>query len=509
MASFLIGPVVGEMSLNGSVVLLYSITEQLTLYISPICGAGNREGSKVIICPATYTLDCQSLCPCRLQIDGLEPGTVYSFQWAISNSGTNVYTHSVRMLSPDTSPSVFIISCNRPNLRNGTDLWAEMYRDMTLGDVLVHAGDQVYSDPVVIPLVAPTINRLTLGLISSSSIPSRESVYNDIAKIYQTNWMMQSTRQVLASVSNLMIKDDHEIVDDIIQIRYDKHPAFLIAKRAAIQAYHDFQLALRLTPPEPPSVDDCRNTSELDARSPLSYTVMVGGGAGVHLIDTTVQGFDREASISISLFLTIQGLKRAVISCGMIPLYLSNTSSQTSKLMYGQVPPSMFGQWNPKYSTDILNMLMNFRISNIPEHRVALTGGDWHAAMTGKIILSSDRFAQKYRDLYPNVDFNGCDIDFMVSSAITNICFKADMDNVVNIMNCKGDDALIPEFCVRSNPLLYGTTPKRNYGVVRISSLASFGVENKFGTPATLSARLKTIISFIYAILETAWYAMA
>ena len=499
----------GEMSLNGSVVLLYSITEQLTLDISTTDSGGRRVVSQVITCPATYTLDSQSFCPRRLRVDGLEPGVVYSLQWSNGTNSTNVYEHSIRMLSPNIYPNVFIISCNRPNLRNGTDLWADMYRDMTLGDVLVHAGDQVYTDPVVIPLLAPTIDRLTLGLISTSSIPSRESVYNDIAKIYQTNWMIPSTRMVLATVSNLMSKDDHEIVDDIIQIRYDNHPAFLIAKRAAIQAYHDFQLALRLTPPEPPVVDGCGNTRELDARSPLSYTVMLGGGAGIHLIDTTVQGFDYEASISISRFLAIQGLKRAVIACGMIPLSLSQTSSQTSKLMYGQAPRSAFGQWDRKYSSDILDKLMNFRLSNNLEHRVALTGGDWHAAMSGKIILSAGKLAQRYRELYPNVDLNTTGIDFMVSSAITNICFKADMDNVVNIMRCKDDDALINGFRINSDPLLYGTTPKRNYGIVRIADVKTFGVENKFGTPATLSARLKTIVSFIYSILETAWYSIA
>jgi PhoD-like phosphatase len=495
---FVLGPVVGEMSLDGSVVLLYSITEQLTLYILAV----DDVPVQIITCPPTYPAELK---PYRLQIDGLVAGVAYSLQWKRKiDDEEPVYTHNIRMLSPDTSPNVFVISCNRPNHSNGTNLWAHMHNDMTVGDVLVHAGDQVYTDPIVIPFIASAAHRLTFGMVRPK-LPPYELVYSKIAQLYQTNWMMPATRRVLSTVCNLMIKDDHEIVDDRIQIKYAHSPVFALTKRAAMQAYHDFQLALRLNPPLYPLLDD--------ADPPMSYSVMVGGGAGVHLVDSTLQGFDREASISVPIFLATPGLKRAVIACGVIPLAVLAKPSALYLFVFGQPPVSQFGAWGRNYVTDLLASLMHFRLSNLAEHRVALTGGDWHASMSGRITPSSIWWLaqQKTPESDDEID-QSVGIDFMVSSGITNICTKDDMTNVTSVMKCQDDD--IPGFCVHTNTP--SSEPRRNYGVVYMDA-TNFGVENKFGgtsippfeNTATLKQRFYSTLFFWYSCLETAWVGTA
>jgi phosphodiesterase/alkaline phosphatase D-like protein len=103
------------------------------------------------------------------------------------------------------------VSCNFTIRRDDTDLWADLRdRNVNLGNVelLLHVGDQIYGDNAF--QEAGTI----LDGRRVGAQAQQRRIRELYRRLYRVTWRHPATRNVLASVPNLMIWDDHEIRDD-------------------------------------------------------------------------------------------------------------------------------------------------------------------------------------------------------------------------------------------------------------------------------------------------------
>jgi hypothetical protein len=556
---FLIGPVVGEMSMSGSVVLLYSTSEDLTLLVLE----GAACVKRVIPCAATYQEATKwSRKPARLVLHGLTPGGVYTLSWsrpsAISTTGSSfpadtappspvVFSHTIKMLVDAAEaelPRVVVISCNRPDLRYNTNLWADVHeRDLRPGDVCLMIGDQVYADPLGMafikgwcgksgidsstPAAAQAAPQGEAGrgcktgrgaavrqeLDAASNERAARGLYAKLADLYQYNWMQPDTRKVLATAATLMVKDDHELMDDRLQGKFAAHPACRIYLEVALRAYRDFQLALRLT--HAPDAPATPSTGAL-------YTWPIARGAAVHLVDCSYQGFDSAAVESVQRFLQTPGLTRAIVACGSLPFPDPPAPSALSHFIFGdRAPPGQMGVWSLESSTHMFKALLDFSALKGCPRAAAVIGGDWHASLTGVVTRSSSSGSGATGSGTAGSGTAGSgtagsgtagaggQVAFMCSSGITNVCTQVDVDGCTDHLRKRsGPGEIMPGMCVACDPLV--DEPQRNYGVVYMPTDSKGGgltVCNKFASHRpSKCASLGTLCSYVMGLLRAAYW---
>jgi hypothetical protein len=151
---------------------------------------------------------------------------------------------SVRLLPPDRPHRLGLLSCNGapPAGHPGgpTPLWGALAEKIRTGrvDLLVHAGDPIYADPIRERLAAGQPD--TAGLLS-------ESLVNRLAREYRRQyvrtWSEPDVQAVFASCPSLMMWDDHEIYDGYGSNEEDDTPQGRALFQAARRAFREFQAA--------------------------------------------------------------------------------------------------------------------------------------------------------------------------------------------------------------------------------------------------------------------------
>jgi hypothetical protein len=145
------------------------------------------------------------------------------------------------------------------------DLWTELFaeheslrRSSGRGiDLVLHLGDQVYSDPGDGPgwfaagektpyLRAMDLARAALAKRSKVDEGTKQAIRQIYRDVYRDTWNRASVAAVLASCSNLMVNDDHEFYDNYGQSHVDADPKSA-EFRVGIEAFRvlcEFQRAL-------------------------------------------------------------------------------------------------------------------------------------------------------------------------------------------------------------------------------------------------------------------------
>ncbi len=200
MAKMTLGPVIGKVTDTTARVLI-----EIDADAEVRCDATSPNSS------ATQTIACTKNRAAVFQLKNLSPKTEY--QLTFQGVSTGHPQSRVRTFASNLdSLNVAAVSCNYLGRRGRNDLWADLlHRYVLPGDVnlLLHVGDQIYGDSAF---------ARSLRVINEKEFTTRkrqdEEIREAYRRLYRAWWSEESTRNVLANVSNLMIWDDHEIRDD-------------------------------------------------------------------------------------------------------------------------------------------------------------------------------------------------------------------------------------------------------------------------------------------------------
>lgn len=171
-----------------------------------------------------------------VRVDGLEPGTSHEYQveldgdlvWPERESGyppsvirtqgdagpVRIVFGSCRIARPHTPP--YTLSPDRHDEGRGVDALAAYAQQLrragsaALPHLLLHLGDQVYSDRLPAP-----VQEFVGARRSLVPGPADEVVdFEEFAQLYRHAWSEPNLRWLLSTVPNAMIFDDHDVHDD-------------------------------------------------------------------------------------------------------------------------------------------------------------------------------------------------------------------------------------------------------------------------------------------------------
>jgi hypothetical protein len=150
--------------------------------------------------------------------------------------------HSFRLLPPDRPLRLGLLSCNGapPADHPGgpTLLWQSLAEEIRAGrvDLLVHAGDQIYADPI-----RERATRARAGIPGPPDESLVERLASEYRQQYVRTWSDPDVQAVLASCPSVMMWDDHEIYDGYGSNREDDAPQGRALFQAACMAFWEFQ----------------------------------------------------------------------------------------------------------------------------------------------------------------------------------------------------------------------------------------------------------------------------
>lgn len=266
----LLGPIVGECNSLKTILLLKTIEDcELTAIFS--CDDDDT------------TVNIKSIfkknIPSTIQLIGLREGKMYRY-WINDNMGQRC-TEFYNLRVPDRSlhPKIIVVSCNRlETLRENPkaiNLWRVIKaRHLPLCaepiDLLLHIGDQIYESThntyrLIIAfyeeiykksyIMGSEMNRLAslMGYKGHDFLSERVYEKTDIddialqmySDLYTVQWSDEDMRVVLASISNHMVIDDHDVHNGFGIHDYDRVDGYhLDAAKRGLKAYdlHQAQL---------------------------------------------------------------------------------------------------------------------------------------------------------------------------------------------------------------------------------------------------------------------------
>jgi hypothetical protein len=368
MAKLTLGPVIGKVTDSTARLLI-----EVDADVQVTCDATSANG------PATRTVDCIKDRPVAFQLVNLSPATEYT----ISFQGVSGDYPRGRVRTFPSNPdklNVAAVSCNYLGRRGRTDLWSDLlHRYVLPGDIdlILHAGDQIYGDAVF---------ARALTIIKENTIRPRAAqdkhILNAYRNLYRAWWSEETTRKVLATVSNLMIWDDHEIRDDWGSRDTDCDPAsveFHIGTLAR-QVYREYQRQLW----------DDFDTNAAPASGEEQHWHS-WGPIGVLFIDQRGgRSFGREPSRpylstvqwdKIVATLTVGELSqvRALIVVTSVPLCYLGGSTTAHGTGFSD---DLYDHWShPKHAKEQIEMLRELRrwkSANKGQRELLVLGGDVH-----------------------------------------------------------------------------------------------------------------------------------
>lgn len=144
------------------------------------------------------------------------------------------------------------MSCNgayeMPNPEQRYTVWRRLGEQIKAGnvDLIIHAGDQIYADPLVKKYPA------TFDQAGSISPDVTEKLTEEYRQLYvEQSWSIPEVANVLASCPSIMMWDDHDIFDGWGSNDKDNQPSHCAFFHAARQAFQEFQVSLN-----PPRIDE-------------------------------------------------------------------------------------------------------------------------------------------------------------------------------------------------------------------------------------------------------------
>jgi len=164
---------------------------------------------------------------------------MYQYNIQISDENTTIKHNSKTYIIPNVKPelnntSVYYVSCDGQNTKkynfsnpikvynvnDDTDMWKKLYMDITadtnIHKYVIHLGDQVYMDDAN--------DELITNKTENDTNVVRRTYYD----AYKLNYDNEYKKNVLQSAYNIMIRDDHEIINDYGSIPNNLTPSMLV-----------------------------------------------------------------------------------------------------------------------------------------------------------------------------------------------------------------------------------------------------------------------------------------
>jgi len=368
MAKVTVGPVIGKVTHSTARVLL-----EVDANAEVTCSFRNAHGP-----PVGVTRTLRKGRPGVFAVQGLRPETAYK----VTVSGARGEGEG-RFTTCGERPgglTVAAVSCNFTIRRAETDLWADLRDRYVRPDnvnLLLHLGDQIHGDNAF---------DMALCLLNGSRRPGKamdQRILELYRHLYRCSWSYAPTREVLASVPNLMIWDDHEIRDDWGSRPCDSDPRSAEHRvgRLARRVFREYQRQLW---------DDC----DIDAQPPDGFEnhAHVWGEIGLLFVDQRGgRSFQRDAARPYLGTPQWEWIKaamqpggqfsniRALLVVTSVPLvYLGSTVSQ-----YGShLMDDLFDHWaygvHQREQIEMIRLLRNWKEAGRGERELLILGGDVH-----------------------------------------------------------------------------------------------------------------------------------
>jgi phosphodiesterase/alkaline phosphatase D-like protein len=293
-------------------------------------------------------------------------------------------THSFRLLPAGRPLRLALVSCNGAHEVDDPaqryELWRRLKEQIALGrvDLIVHAGDQVYSDPFLRTYV-PRLDRE-----GGASADMLEPLTQEYRRVYANTWSVPEVADVLTSCPSVMMWDDHDICDGWGSNDGDERPARHVIFHAARQAFVEFQASHN-----PPRIDAssfaCGFTHEreaillLDGRSHRSYK------------DGAILGAGQAAVARDWMRRCPQSLRRLYLVLGVPPVHAKVSAFFTfqkwipvEKTFAADVRDGWTSPNNQTECAALMAMIFDF-VREHPSTVVTILAGDVHVASVGRL----------------------------------------------------------------------------------------------------------------------------
>ncbi|KAL4430485.1 hypothetical protein ABPG74_005410 [Tetrahymena malaccensis] len=244
--NILIGPIIGKVTDTTARILLeYDQAGEVTINLTSLNGEVKQEMKKHFEARKSSVF----------HFNNLEPNTKYVVK---ISPYTKDYTCSFKTLDfSSKNLKICWISCNdgrKNESYKDLNLWINLQKEVQEGkyDLICHIGDQIYLDSDEwLGNTNNTYHKLNEEIFKkvpqSQWVNYYEQIKEAIKDEYRFVWNYPATAKVLASVSNIMIYDDHDIRDNwgFLPQDYDPNSSDYYYGSICQQVYYEYQRQLR------------------------------------------------------------------------------------------------------------------------------------------------------------------------------------------------------------------------------------------------------------------------
>lgn len=354
-------------------------------------------------------------CVGLVELNGLPAGARVRYAVEVLREGESAPTaadllqsgaaREFRLLPADTRRPLRIglLSCNNltevPEARRYA-LWQRLGDEVEAGrvDLLIHAGDQVYADPIY---KAHAVRKGAAPL-SPSGADAVAALAAEYRHLYVHAWEQPAIARVLGSVPSVMMWDDHDIYDGYGSNEDDLEPSAQAFFRAAAAAFAEFQAPLN-----PPLADSLLRCSDgrVVPRGDSFVTAFATHGVGVLLLDgrsrrnyrAGVICGENQWAVVENVFKSWEAdkhLKRVFVVVG-VPVVHAEVAAALSLIelsgLLHEAADDLRDSWvarnNREECRRLLMRLFTFKEAR-PEVEVTLLGGDAHVSTLARIHSS-------------------------------------------------------------------------------------------------------------------------
>ncbi len=229
-----IGPIVGKVTSTSARVLV-DVPSGGRVKIT-----AERDGAKVISETVVATKDAPVV---SATLKPLTAGMRYRVRVSIDGKEIPQQGSVNTEHEHDTDWSFVVVSCNDIDYAPKLDSYTRLYNDhvRSTASAVLHIGDQVYADKVFRACVG------ALREVPKAKWSTHEAwVRTSYRQLYRDTWSRPGLRDILANSMNLMIWDDHEVVDDWADgdaFRQRDSPEHFVS-RQAWHVYREYQRQL-------------------------------------------------------------------------------------------------------------------------------------------------------------------------------------------------------------------------------------------------------------------------
>ncbi|VBB17887.1 PhoD-like phosphatase, partial [Yasminevirus sp. GU-2018] len=263
----------------------------------------------------------------RFELTGVKPNTQFTY-CVSTNFFEDEVSHSFNMR---TNKRCLFVACDNNEAGFGSEGWSILKEraDYFKVSKLIHLGDQVYLDTIFSGM---TISLSRCCEDNDDMTAFKSHVKDQFYEVYVRSFSDPAKAELLATRSNIMIGDDHEISDDnnIVSTFWARNECCDFVKCIAMEVFKEIQVSLRLRLDEEKDLDLYHTVDGKTLTIFMGRTVVstIDQNKYVTYIKETVNKYDDEVN--------------RIILCPTVPWFFSTSSWFFIRYFFGDYDGSMF-----------------------------------------------------------------------------------------------------------------------------------------------------------------------